>query len=102
LTLQEKLEFEISKSNRTIDLKTQTETDLVKIIRKELNLFENGGTRGHHLELAYKYLMSIPPICIESEHAFSAAAYIGNKLRSRLGDETLDVLLFLRSYFQNK
>jgi hypothetical protein len=96
------LELEISKSKRTIDPKTQKETDLVKIIKKEMNLFENGGTRGHHLELAFKYLMSIPPTSIESERAFSAAAYIGNKLRSRLGDGTLDALLLLRSYFQHK
>ena len=45
-----------------------------------MNLFENGGTRGHHLELAFKYLMSTPPTSIELERAFSAAAYIGNKL----------------------
>lgn len=42
------------------------------------------------------------PTSIESERAFSAAAYIGNKLRSIQGDETLNALLFLRSYFQNK
>jgi hypothetical protein len=36
--------------------------------------------------------MSNPPTSIESERAFSAAAYIGNKLKSRLGDETLDTL----------
>jgi hypothetical protein len=101
LTLKEKLELEIGKSKRTIDPITQKETDLIKIIKKEMNLFENGGTRGHHLELAFKYLMSIPPTSIESERAFSAAAYIGNKLRSRLGDGSLDALLFLRSYFQN-
>jgi hypothetical protein len=46
--------------------------------------------------------MSIPPTSIESERAFSAAAYIGNKLRNRLGNKTLDALLFLRSNFQNK
>uniref|UniRef100_A0A2S2QKB9 HAT C-terminal dimerisation domain-containing protein n=1 Tax=Sipha flava TaxID=143950 RepID=A0A2S2QKB9_9HEMI len=102
LTLKEKLELKISKSKRTIDPKIQRETDLVKIIKKEMNLFENGGTRGHHLELAFKYLMSIPPTSIESERAFSAAAYMGNKLRSRLGDGTLDALLLLRSYFQHK
>ena len=67
-----------------------------------MNLFENGGTRGHHLELTFKYLMSMPPTSIESERAFSAAASIGNKLRSRLGDGTLNALLFLRSYFQNQ
>jgi len=53
------------------------------------------------IELALKYLMSIPPTSIEPECAFSAAVYVGNRLRSRFGNETLDALLFLRSYFQN-
>lgn len=43
-----------------------------------MNLFENGGARGHHLELAYKYLMSTPTR-IETERAFSAPAYIYRK-----------------------
>lgn len=86
LTLQEKLELELGKTKRTIDPKTQKETNLVKIIKKEMNLFKNGETRGHHLELGCKYLMSTLSISIESEHAFSAAAYIGNKLRSSLRD----------------
>lgn len=67
-----------------------------------MSLLKNGGTRGHNLDLAFKYLMSIPPTSIQSESVFSAATYIGNKLRSRLGDGTIDALLFLRSYFQNK
>lgn len=52
-----------------------------------MNLFENGGTRGHHLQLVYKYLLTIPPTSVEAERAFSAAGYIGNRLRSRLGNE---------------
>jgi len=79
LTLQEKLELEIVKSKRTIDRQTQKETDLIKIIKKEMNLFENDGTHGHHLELAFQYLMSIPLTSIESERAFSAAAYTYRK-----------------------
>lgn len=67
-------------------------------IKKELSLFDNGRARGHHLELVYKYLLSIPPTSVEAERAFSAAGYIGNKLRSRLRDDTLDALLFLRLY----
>jgi len=51
LTLKEKLELEIGKSKSTIDPITQKETDLIKIIKKEMNLFENGGTRGHHLSI---------------------------------------------------
>jgi len=47
LTLKEKLELEIGKSKIAIDAKTQKETDLIKITKKEMNLFENGGARGH-------------------------------------------------------
>ena len=62
-----------------------------------LHLFEGGGIP----EQAYQYLLSIPPTSIEAERAFSAAGYIGNKIRSQLGDDTLDALLFLRVHFQN-
>lgn len=62
-----------------------------------MNLFGNERARGHRL--AFKYVMFTRPVGIESERAFSAAAYMGNKSRSGLGDETLDALL--RSYFQN-
>lgn len=82
---------------KTMEPETQKDSDLSTSIKKEMNLFENGGTRGHHLQLVYKYLLTIPPTSVEAERAFSAAGY---KLRSRLGDDTLDALLFLRSYFQ--
>lgn len=49
LFLHEKLELERDKSKNTTDLKTQKEIDLVKIIKQEMNLYENGETRGHHL-----------------------------------------------------
>jgi hypothetical protein len=102
LTLEEKLEAEIKRSMQNLEPQTRRhrKTDLMKTIKKEINLLETG-TRGYHLELAYKYLMSIPPTSIEPERAFSAAAYLGNKLRTRLGDDTLNALLFLRSYFRN-
>ena len=50
-----------------------------------LHLFEGGRI----LEQAYQYLLSIPPTSIEAERAFSAAGYIGNKIRSQLGDDTI-------------
>ncbi|GBP63645.1 hypothetical protein EVAR_47983_1 [Eumeta japonica] len=67
------------------ELQVQNESGLANTIRREMSLFENGGVRGYHLENAYKYLISIPPTNVEPERAFSAAAYVGNKLRSRLG-----------------
>ncbi|GLV38336.1 hypothetical protein CBL_21256, partial [Carabus blaptoides fortunei] len=80
LSLEEKLQEEIEKSMKTIKPKTQT-SNLMATIRKEMNLFVNGGNRGHNLELVYQYLLSIPPASIEPERAFSAAAYLGNKIR---------------------
>jgi len=58
MTLQEKLELEIGKSKITIDPQIKKETDFIKL--------------------------STPTTSIESERAFSAAAFIGNKLRSSL------------------
>lgn len=103
LTLKEKLQLEIDKSMKSPDpeVQVQNESGLANSIRREMSLFENGGVRGYHLETAYKYLMSIPPTSVEPERAFSAAAYVGNKLRSRLGSQTLDALIFLRLYFRN-
>lgn len=103
LTLKEKLQLEINKSMKSPDpdVQVQNELGLANSIRREMSLFENGGVRGYHLETAYKYLLSIPPTSVEPERAFSAAAYVGNKLRSRLGSQTLDALIFLRLYFRN-
>lgn len=101
LTLKEKFQQQIENSMQVIKPETQKLNDLMSTLRKEMALFESVGKRGHHLDLAYQYLMSIPPTSVESERAFSAAGCIGTKIRSRLGDATLDALLFLR-FFQNQ
>lgn len=96
--MKEKLQLEIDKSMETPDPKTRKV--LVSNIKKEMNLFENGRARGHHLELVFKYLLSILFTSIKPEHAFSTAAYAGNKFRSRLRKDTLHALLVLRLYFR--
>ncbi|GBP63319.1 hypothetical protein EVAR_41907_1 [Eumeta japonica] len=102
LTLKEKLQLEIDKSMKSPDpeIQVQNESGMTNSIRREMSLFENGGVRGYYLETAYKYLMSIPPTSVEPERAFSAAAYVGNKLRSRLGSQTLDALIFCDYIFK--
>ena len=75
---------------------------VMKVICQEMTLFENGGNRGRYLQLVYDYLLSIPPTSVEAERAFSASGLICSRLRTRLGDETLDALCFLRSYFQKQ
>lgn len=81
---------------------SQPEKFLLKIIRQELNLFENGGNHGLLLSKAYDCLLLIRPTSIESERAFSAAGYLCSKIRSRMNDESLDHLCFLRAYFQKE
>ena len=45
-----------------------------------MSLFENGAVHGHHLELAYQYLLTISSMSIEAERAFSAAGFIEKKI----------------------
>ncbi len=76
------------------------EKSMQATIKKEMVLFENGGIRGRYLEGVYQALMTVQPTSVESERVFSAANYICSKIRSRLGDDVLDMLVFLRSQFR--
>ena len=58
------------------------ETLLVKI-QKEMLLFENRGTRSDFLQRACNFLMTIKPISVESERAFSAAGLFTTKIRNQ-------------------
>ncbi len=77
-------------------------TNLTKILKQELTLFQTVGTRGHYLSQVYYHLLVIKPTSVESERAFSASGYFAKKIRSRLNDDTLDALCMLRSHFQIK
>jgi hypothetical protein len=71
-------------------------------VKKQMSLFEGGGSKGSYLQMAYDCLLTIPPTSVESERAFSSAGYICSKIRSSLSDKTLDDLLFLRTYLKKK
>ena len=66
-----------------------------------MQLFENGGTQEDFLQRAFDFLMTSKPTSVESECTFSAAGCFATKKRSRLGDETLNALCFLKTYFKN-
>lgn len=70
------------------------------VIKRELAQFGDTGTRGEYMELCYNALKTIQPTSVESERAFSVSGNLCTKLRSRLGDKTIDELCFLRSYFK--
>lgn len=75
--------------------------NLLGTIEKEVGLYHNGGTRGRYLQLIYECLRTIQPTSVESERAFSCAGSLCSKIRSRLNDQSLDELCFLRRHFQN-
>lgn len=67
-----------------------------------MTTFESDGVRGEYLSAIHDYLLTIKPTSVEAERAFSAAGYICSSIRSRLADDTINNICFLRSYFQNQ
>uniref|UniRef100_A0A2A4J3N7 BED-type domain-containing protein n=2 Tax=Heliothis virescens TaxID=7102 RepID=A0A2A4J3N7_HELVI len=100
LTKGEELNAELKKICRE-RVVTQND-DIETNVRIEMALFENGGDRGRHLSKAFDHLLTIPPTSVEPERIFSSAGLICNKIRSRLGDVTLDALIFLRTHYNEK
>ncbi|CAG4959043.1 unnamed protein product [Colias eurytheme] len=68
----------------------------------KMALFENGGDRGRHLSMDYDYLLTVTPINVEPERIFSATGLLCSKIGSRLGDKTLDSLIFLRACYNEE
>ncbi|KAJ2951979.1 hypothetical protein O0L34_g4242 [Tuta absoluta] len=104
LSFREKLDLELNRINKAgEDLvpRQLPETDVPSLVRVEMALFEDRGSRGRYLDTAYRRLLCIPPTSVESERAFSAVGILCNRIRSRLNDSTLDALLFLRSQFKS-
>jgi hypothetical protein len=104
-TLEQRLEF-ASKASRSAILtnvcqQSDTERRMLSAIKAEMAVFANSGHRGPLLQQAYDHLITIPPTSVEAERAFSAAGLICNKLRSRLGDATVDTLAFLKAYYRD-
>lgn len=75
--------------------------DMDGCLKREIATFVANGVRGELLEKCYKYLLAIPPTSVESERAFSASTLICTKIRSRLNDDTIDALCFLKAHFKN-
>ena len=71
--------------------------NLPTMLKYEITVAEETGKRGYYLNKVYQMMLTIPATSVEAERTFSSCAYLCNKLRSRLNDETLDVLCFIRN-----
>ena len=79
-----------------------TPIDVNKALKHEFSAFEMSKKRSESLERLYLALSSIPATSVESERAFSAVGLFVTKLRSNLGDRSIDSLLTLRSHFKRE
>lgn len=102
LTLQEELQLQIQQETTCYTIHTKKEKDFDKVLKKEITAFESEGVRGEYLSAFHDYLLTIKPTSVEAERAFSAAGYICSSIRSRLADDTINTICFLRSFFQNQ
>lgn len=64
--------------------------------------FKQQNIKGKYLTKLHKYISTVRPTSVESERAFSAAGLIATRYRSSLNDETLNVMCFLRAYFNKQ
>lgn len=102
MTLHEELQMQIQQEAKTYSINTKKQKDFEKILKKEMTAYESEGVRGKYLSFIHEYLLTIKPTSVEAERAFSAAGYICSSIRSRLADDTINTICFLRSFFQNQ
>lgn len=102
LTLQEELQLQIQQETTCYSIHTKKEKDFDKVLKKEMTTFESDGVRGEYMSAIHDYLLTIKPTSVEAERAFSAAGYICSSIRSRLADDTINTICFIRSFFQNQ
>jgi hypothetical protein len=100
ITMEERLHLAIMKQQEQQQSKSSAQSkSLEHTIGRELEFLRATGQRGKLLDLLFDALMAIPATSVEAERAFSASGVFLSKVRSRLSDETLSQLLFLRAYF---
>ena len=77
-----------------IELDNQIDT-----FTKEVNLFCAGRLqKTQTINELHQALLTIPPNSVEAERVFSASGLFLTKLRSKLSDHSIDMLVFLKFY----
>ncbi len=73
-------------------------TQILKTIRKKMDVYEATGERPSILEKLYESLETLPPSSVETEQTFCTAGLFVTKVMSSLGNDTVGTLAFLQSY----
>ena len=96
-TLEQQLNLSIRESLKEFQ---DHNVDRVETIVKELKIFETNGKRSQNLQQLFDALLTIKPTSTQNERHFSIATDFVTKKRTKLGDETLNALCFLKNYFK--
>ena len=98
IPLAKELSSLLTQSNRS------QQDGLSDTFTKEISLFITGGAekKTQALKELSRSLLTVPPTSVEAERTFSASGLFLTKLRCRLSDASLDMLIFLKFYFSCK
>lgn len=69
-------------------------------IEKEIDSFNSGGELSSNLRFVKQCLEKIRPTSVECERLFSLVSLFTTKLRTRLDDDILNILVILKSHFK--
>jgi len=68
--------------------------------QKELNLYDSGGPETENIKLLRSAINNIQASSSEAERTFSICGKFCTKIRSRLSDSTLNMLVYLKNIFK--
>lgn len=95
LSLADELQNAISANSMPLKL---NECDL-NSLRKEFQLYEATGKKTDIILKLHYAVNSVKPTSTEAERVFSTAGKFVTRIRSRLGDKSIDSLVFLKGHF---
>lgn len=99
LSVSDELNLKIQKSKNSV---IAINGDDFNSFKKEFQLYEATGIRSKNMDLLYNALLSVKPTSTESERVFSTSGIVVSKLRTRLKDESVNAIVFLKSLFQSQ
>lgn len=104
--LSEQLRLAIDREQTVVATKSSSaaggrswSSEMEKTLICELAFYDKSNVLGTNLKLLKSALNSIQPTSTECERVFSLSSLFCTKIKSRLSDESLNNLCFLKSYF---
>ena len=81
--------------------RTKKKLTTLEMIKKDMNYFDGGGELSGRLLKLKGALASCQPTSVEVERAFSTSGLVVTRFRTRLNDDMINAICFLRSCLMN-